>query len=137
MPTLEPAFQTDRTTLAARLATILPAHCLLVDDEDLRPYECDGLTAYRELPLAVCLPENEGQVIDVLRTCHQLGVPVVARGAGTGLSGGAMPHAQGVVLSLARFNRILKVDRNSRPPWAAAPSCSARTRRRTGTRRSA
>ena len=114
MPTLEPAFQTDRTTLAARLATILPAHCLLVDDEDLRPYECDGLTAYRELPLAVCLPENEGQVIDVLRTCHQLGVPVVARGAGTGLSGGAMPHAQGVVLSLARFNRILKVDRNSR-----------------------
>ena len=114
MPTLEPAFQTDRKTLAARLATILPAHCLLVDDEDLRPYECDGLTAYRELPLAVCLPENEGQVIDVLRTCHQLGVPVVARGAGTGLSGGAMPHAQGVVLSLARFNKILKVDRDSR-----------------------
>ena len=114
MPTPEPAFQTDRTTLAAHLATILPAHCLLVDDEDLRPYECDGLTAYRELPLAVCLPENEGQVIDVLRTCHQLGVPVVARGAGTGLSGGAMPHAQGVVLSLARFNRILQVDRDSR-----------------------
>ena len=114
MPTPESAFQTDRTALAARLATILPAHCLLVDDEDLRPYECDGLTAYRELPLAVCLPENEGQVIDVLRTCHQLGVPVVARGAGTGLSGGAMPHAQGVVLSLARFNKILKVDRDSR-----------------------
>ena len=64
--------------------------------------------------MAVCLPENEGQVIDVLRTCHQLGVPVVARGAGTGLSGGAMPHAQGVVLSLARFNKILKVDRDSR-----------------------
>ncbi len=110
----DPEFRTDRKALATRLATILPAHCLLVDDEDLRPYECDGLTAYRELPLAVCLPENEGQVIDVLRTCHQLGVPVVARGAGTGLSGGAMPHAQGVVLSLARFNRILQVDRNSR-----------------------
>ena len=114
MTTSEPEFRTDRQALAARLRTILPAHCLLVDDEDLRPYECDGLTAYRELPLAVCLPENEGQVIDVLRTCHQLGVPVVARGAGTGLSGGAMPHAQGVVLSLARFNRILQVDRNSR-----------------------
>jgi glycolate oxidase len=114
MTTLDPEFRTDRTVLAPRLATILPAHCLLVDDEDLGPYECDGLTAYRELPLAVCLPENEGQVIDVLRTCHQLGVPVVARGAGTGLSGGAMPHAQGVVLSLARFNRILQVDRNSR-----------------------
>jgi glycolate oxidase len=110
----DPEFRTDRKALAAHLATILPAHCLLVDDEDLRPYECDGLTAYRELPLAVCLPENEGQVIDVLRTCHQLGVPVVARGAGTGLSGGAMPHAQGVVLSLARFNKILKVDRDSR-----------------------
>jgi len=110
----EPAFATDRAVLVARLRTILPAHCLLVDDEDLRPYECDGLTAYRELPLAVCLPESEGQVIDVLRTCHQLGVPVVARGAGTGLSGGAMPHAQGLVLSLARFNRILQVDRASR-----------------------
>ncbi len=107
-------FNTDRDTLIRRLRNILPAHCLLCDEEDLRPYECDGLTAFRELPLAVCLPENEGQVIDVLRTCHQLGVPVVARGAGTGLSGGAMPHAQGVVLSLARFNRILQVDRDSR-----------------------
>lgn len=69
MPTAETVFSTDRQALAARLRTILPAHCLLVDDEDLRPYECDGLTAYRELPLAVCLPESEGQVIDVLRTC--------------------------------------------------------------------
>ena len=114
MTTPESEFRTDRQALVTQLGMILPAHCLLVDDEDLRPYECDGLTAFRELPLAVCLPENEGQVIDVLRTCHQLGVPVVARGAGTGLSGGAMPHAQGVVLSLARFNRILQVDRDSR-----------------------
>jgi len=103
-------FQTDRATLARQLRMVLPVHCLLVDEEDLRPYECDGLTAYRELPLAVCLPENEGQVVDVLRTCHQMGVPVVARGAGTGLSGGAMPHAQGVVLSLARFNKIIRLD---------------------------
>ncbi|WP_374277499.1 FAD-linked oxidase C-terminal domain-containing protein [Azonexus sp.] len=109
-PNDEPAFRTDRATLARRLKTLLPAHCLLTDDEDLRPYECDGLTAFRQLPMAVCLPETEGQVIDVLRTCHQLGVPVVARGAGTGLSGGAMPHAEGVVLSLARFNRILRLD---------------------------
>jgi len=114
MTSPEPAFDTDRAALVARLNTVLPAHCLLVDDEDLRPYECDGLTAYRELPMAVCLPETEGQVVDVLRTCHQLGVPVVARGAGTGLSGGAMPHAQGVVLSLARFNKILRVDREAR-----------------------
>src|SRR3990167_8745251 len=110
MITPETVFSTDRQTLSRRLKIILPAHCLLLGEEDLRPYECDGLTAYRELPLAVCLPETEAQVIDILRTCHSLGVPVVARGAGTGLSGGAMPHAQGVVLSLARFNKILRVD---------------------------
>ena len=110
MTLLDPLFQTNKTVLAARLKAILPAHCLLIDEEDLRPYECDGLTAYRELPLAVCLPENEAQVVEVLRTCHHLGVPVVARGAGTGLSGGAMPHAQGLVLSLARLNKILRVD---------------------------
>jgi glycolate oxidase len=110
MPTAETLFATDKPALVARLRVILPAHCLLVDEEDLRPYECDGLTAFRELPLAVCLPESEGQVVDVLRTCHRLGVPVVARGAGTGLSGGAMPHGQGVVLSLARLNRILRID---------------------------
>jgi len=110
MTTPDPEFRTDRGALARSLKAVLPAHCLLVDDEDLRPYECDGLTAYRELPMAVCLPETEGQVVDVLRTCHRLGVPVVARGAGTGLSGGAMPHAQGVVLSLARFNKILRLD---------------------------
>ena len=110
MTTPDPEFRTDRGALARSLKAVLPAHCLLVEDEDLRPYECDGLTAFRELPMAVCLPETEGQVIDVLRTCHRLGVPVVARGAGTGLSGGAMPHAQGVVLSLARFNKILRLD---------------------------
>ena len=100
----------DKASLARRLRLFLPQHCLLVDEEDLRPYECDGLTAYRELPLAVCLPETEAQVVDVLRACHQMKVPVVARGAGTGLSGGAMPHAQGVVLSLARLNKILRID---------------------------
>ncbi len=110
----DPTFNTDRKALVGRLKNLLPAHCLLVDEEDLRPYECDGLTAYRELPMAVCLPETEAQVVDVLRTCHQLGVPVVARGAGTGLSGGAMPHAQGVVLSLARFNKILRLDAQAR-----------------------
>ena len=103
-------FETDREAAYRSLSAVLPPHSLLTDPEDLRPYECDGLTAYRALPLAVCLPETEQQVRDVLGICHRLGVPVVARGAGTGLSGGAMPHPQGVVLSLARFNRILKVD---------------------------
>lgn len=114
MTTHDPVFVTDRAALAGRLGLILPAHCLLLDEEDLRPYECDGLTAYRALPMAVCLPETETQVIDILRTCHQMGVPAVVRGAGTGLSGGAMPHTQGVVLSMARFNRILSVDAQAR-----------------------
>jgi len=114
MDTSDHHFAVDRDQLVRRLQNLLPAHCLLIEDEELRPYECDGLTAFRSLPMAVCLPDNEGQVIDVLRTCNQLGVPVVPRGAGTGLSGGAMPHENGVVLSLARFNRILSVDRESR-----------------------
>src|SRR5574343_234051 len=71
--------RTDRPALLRRLRLSLPAHCLLADEEDLRPYECDGLTAYRELPLVVCLPETEGQVIDILRTCHDLGVPAVVQ----------------------------------------------------------
>ncbi|MBG6080168.1 glycolate oxidase [Rubrivivax gelatinosus] len=96
--------------VVAALGKVLPAHALLWQREDTTPYECDGLTAYRQLPLAVALPETEAQVAGVLRACHALGVPVVARGAGTGLSGGAMPHALGVTLSLAKFNRILAID---------------------------
>ncbi len=88
------------------LSACVPSHALLWQAEDTVPYECDGLTAYRQRPLVVCLPETEAQVQAVLRTCHRLNVPVVARGAGTGLSGGAMPHAMGVTLSLAKFNRI-------------------------------
>ncbi|MHA7601002.1 FAD-linked oxidase C-terminal domain-containing protein [Alicycliphilus sp. T452] len=92
------------------LSACVPAHALLWQSEDTTPYECDGLTAYRQRPLVVCLPETEDEVRAVLKTCHALQVPVVARGAGTGLSGGAMPHAMGVTLSLAKFNRILGVD---------------------------
>ncbi len=96
------------------LQAVLPAHALLWHAEETTPYECDGLTAYRERPLAVALPETEEQVQGVLRACHALGVPVVARGAGTGLSGGALPNRLGVTLSLAKFNRILAVDPVSR-----------------------
>src|SRR3954469_13385757 len=95
---------------AACVAGRAAGHALLWHAEETRPYECDGLTAYRERPLAVALPESEAQVQGVLKACHALGVPVVARGAGTGLSGGAMPHRQGVTLSLAKFNRILALD---------------------------
>jgi glycolate oxidase len=105
------------------LQTHLPAHALIWQSEDTTPYECDGLTAYRQRPLVVALPETEAQVAAVLKTCHGLGVPVVARGAGTGLSGGAMPHAMGVTLSLAKFNRILKIDAYSR---TAVVQCGVR-----------
>ena len=96
------------------LQAVLPAHALLWQTEDTVPYECDGLTAYRERPLVVALPETEAEVAAVLKACHALRVPVVARGAGTGLSGGAMPHAMGVTLSLAKFNRIQSINPRSR-----------------------
>lgn len=96
------------------LRAVLPAHALLWNNEDTTPYECDGLTAYRQRPLVVALPETYDQVQAVLKSCHALEVPVVARGAGTGLSGGAMPHKLGVTLSLAKFNKILKLDAISR-----------------------
>ena len=105
----------DRQRQVVRaLEAVLPAHALLWNSEDTTPYECDGLTAYRERPLVVALPETYAEVQAVLKTCHALDVPVVARGAGTGLSGGAMPHKLGVTLSLAKFNKILKVDAASR-----------------------
>jgi glycolate oxidase len=113
-----PADTSDRARRQAEvvdaLSQVLPAHALLWHREDTTPYECDGLTAYREQPLAVALPETEDQVAAVLRTCHRLQVPVVARGAGTGLSGGALPHRLGVTLSLAKFNRILRIDPHAR-----------------------
>ncbi|MFC7408034.1 FAD-linked oxidase C-terminal domain-containing protein [Hydrogenophaga atypica] len=100
--------------IVAALQAALPAHALLWRDEDTTPYECDGLTAYRQRPLVVALPETEAQVAAVLKACHAVGAPVVARGAGTGLSGGAMPHPLGVTLSLAKFNKIVKIDPVSR-----------------------
>ena len=112
-----------QSLVVAELASLLPPHALLWQSEDTIPYECDGLTAYREQPLVVALPETEEQVAAVLRACHKLGVPVVARGAGTGLSGGALPHRMGVTLSLAKFNRILKVDPTSR---TATVQCGVR-----------
>ena len=98
----------------AALSAVLPAHALLWQSEDTIPYECDGLTAYRERPLVVALPETEAQVAEALKACHALKLPVVARGAGTGLSGGALPNPMGVTLSLAKFNKILNVDRAAR-----------------------
>ena len=115
---LQQLFQTERSARQAQvvraLQAVLPGHALLWNSEDTTPYECDGLTAYRERPLVVALPETYAEVQAVLKTCYALAVPVVARGAGTGLSGGALPHKLGVTLSLAKFNRILKLDPASR-----------------------
>ncbi len=126
LPTVRP----DTTERALRqreavaaLEPLLPAHALLWQAEDTVPYECDGLTAYRQQPLLVALPETEAQVAALLKACHRLQMPVVARGAGTGLSGGAMPHALGVTLSLAKFNRIVQIDRLAR---TATVQCGVR-----------
>jgi glycolate oxidase len=100
--------------VVAALRAVLPSRCVLHRPEDLRPYECDGLTLYRQMPMVVVLPEQEAQVVRVLELCHRLEVPVVPRGAGTGLSGSALPHAEGVLLSMAKFNRILKIDAAAR-----------------------
>ena len=102
--------QIDRQRLLTALTAEAPGLVLLHEAEQLRPYECDGLSMYRTLPLAVVLPDTVEQVQAVLRCCHRLRVPVVARGAGTGLSGGALPLEQGILLSLARFKHILEVD---------------------------
>jgi len=110
-PELDGRFpEVELETLMARLVQGMASDSLLTDPEDLRPYECDGLSAYRALPRAVALPATVAEVRHVLRTCHELSVPVVARGAGTGLSGGALPMSQGVLLSLAKFKRILHLD---------------------------
>ncbi len=96
--------------LIDRLRRALPPGAILSNPEELKPYECDALTMYRQTPLAVALPVDEAQVAAVLRLCHEARVPVIARGAGTGLSGGATPRQDAVLLSLARLNRIIGID---------------------------
>ena len=94
----------------AQLAAILPPAALLTAPEETKPYECDGLTLYRELPAAVALPENEAQVVAILRRCHAARVPVVARGAGTSLSGGALPDTRRRRAVAGEVPRILAID---------------------------
>ena len=96
--------------VCAVLRAFMPEHSVLFEREDVTPYECDGLSAYRQVPMVVALPENEQQVCAILEACHRLQVPVVARGAGTGLSGGALPMGNGVLLSLAKLMKILAID---------------------------
>jgi len=99
-----------RGELLARLQAVLPRHCIISETESQRPFECDALTIYRELPLLVALPETVEQVRQVLRICHELAVPVVARGAGTGLCAGSMPHPEGLLLVLSKLDKVLEID---------------------------
>ena len=103
-----------KNNIITLLRAQLPAHCVLSEPEELRPYECDGLSAYRQLPMVVVIPETLEQVQVTLRLCADHKVAVVARGSGTGLSGGALPLESGVLLSLAKFNRILEIDTANR-----------------------
>ncbi|HCL29244.1 MAG TPA: FAD-binding oxidoreductase [Candidatus Latescibacteria bacterium] len=114
LPTPLPQRLARRTDLVKRLRKLVDDGGLIHRDEDLVVYECDGLSAYRQAPLAVALPTSAQQVCDILRTCGDLDIPIVPWGAGTGLSGGALPLADGIVLSLARMNRILHVDIDDR-----------------------
>jgi glycolate oxidase len=109
-----PVSLSRRQDVARALRAFLPARAVLFEEEDTRPYECDGLTAYRQLPMVVALPETEEQVRRVLQVCFSMNVPVVPRGAGTGLSGGALPLGDGVLLSMAKFMRVLRVDPRAR-----------------------
>ncbi len=97
-----------------QLTRLLEPADLLQDAEDTRPYECDGLSAYKQLPTLVALPGSVEQIQRIVRLCHQYRVPIIARGAGTGLSGGALPIENGLVLSLAKFKHILNIDAQNR-----------------------
>jgi glycolate oxidase len=114
MPEPDAAVLARRDRIVAALRTIVPGEGVIAAERELRPYESDGLTAYRQLPMVVVLPDTTEQVAEVLRYCHDEGIKVVPRGAGTSLSGGALPLADGVVLGLAKFNRIREIDYDNR-----------------------
>ncbi len=105
--------QISKHDLVQLFSKIIPENSLLFESEDLKPFECDGLSAYRQLPLMVILPETIDQIQQILRICYQYQIAVVTRGAGTSLSGGALPHEKGIVLSLAKLNKIIEIDRDS------------------------
>ena len=100
--------------IARRLSEGVPRACILLEPEQLAPFECDGLSVYRQTPLLVVLPESEAQVVWVVQVCREAGVPLVTRGAGTGLSGGALPIENAVLLVMTKFSRILHIDTDNR-----------------------
>src|SRR6201996_4633497 len=110
MPSFDDAVLKRRSDIVAALKRIVPGEGVIASDEGMRAYDSDGLTAYRQLPMVVVLPETTAQVSAILKYCHTGGIRVVPRGAGTGLSGGALPLADAVTLGLGKFNRILEID---------------------------
>src|SRR3954471_9353323 len=114
MPEPEAAVLARRAEIVRALSTVVPGEGVISNEREMRPYESDGLTAYRQLPFVVVLPETTEQVAEVLRYCHEHGIRVVPRGAGTSLSGGALPLADGVLLGMGKFNRILDIDYDNR-----------------------
>ena len=114
MPDPDEDVLAGRGEIVRALRGILPCESVIAEEEGLRAYECDGLTAYRQLPLIVALPETTDQVSEILRYCHGRGIKIVPRGAGTSLSGGALPLADGITLGLGKFNRILEIDYGNR-----------------------
>ncbi|HEV7371510.1 FAD-linked oxidase C-terminal domain-containing protein [Arenibaculum sp.] len=114
MPTPDASVLARRVEIVDALRAIVPGEGVIADADELRPYETDALTAYRQVPMAVVLPTDTAQVAAVLRYCHEVGVKVVPRGAGTSLSGGALPLADGIVLGMSKFNRVLSIDWDDR-----------------------
>jgi len=114
MPPSDDAVLARRAEIVAALKRLVPGEGVIASEEAMRPFESDGLTAYRELPMVVVLPETTEQVAAVLGFCHREGIKVVPRGAGTSLSGGALPLGDGVLLGLAKFNRIRSIDFDNR-----------------------
>jgi glycolate oxidase len=114
MPLLDDAVLKRRAEIVTALKKIVPGEGVIASEEGMRPFESDGLTAYRQLPMVVVLPETTAQVSDVLKYCHGKGIKVVPRGAGTSLSGGALPLGDGVLLGMSKFNRILEIDYDNR-----------------------
>lgn len=110
MPLPDQATLAKRADIVKRLRAIVPGEGVIADEDELRVFECDGLMAYKQLPMVVVLPETTQQVSEILKTCHELGVKIVPRGAGTGLSGGALPLADAVTLGLGKFKKIIDID---------------------------
>ena len=125
MPEPDQAVLGRREQIVAALQAIVPGEGVIAGERSMRPYEFDGLTAYKALPMVVVLPETTAQVAAVLRYCHDNGIKVVPRGAGTSLSGGALPLVDGVLLGMAKFNRIREIDYEIASRWSsrASPIC--------------